>query len=61
MKYYVGIAVDGRVYVEVEAENFEEARDKANDVMCEVNLGQLECINWNVINAEDEKGKFKDY
>ena len=61
MKYYVGIAVDGRVYVEVEAENFEEAKDKANDVMCEVNLGQLECINLSVINAEDENGKFKDY
>lgn len=61
MKYYVGIAVDGRVYVEVEAENFDEAADKANDIMCEVNLGQLECISWGVVNAEDENGKFKDY
>lgn len=54
MKYVVGIAVDGRVYIEVEADNFEEARDKANDMMCEVNLGQLECIGWNTVNAEDE-------
>ena len=61
MKYYVGIAVDGRVYVEVEADNFKEAADKANDMVCEIDLGQLECINWGVINAEDENGKMRDY
>ena len=61
MKYYVGIAVDGRVYLEVEADNFDEARDKANNMLCEVNLGQLECIDWSVVNAEDENGKFVDY
>lgn len=61
MKYYVGIAVDGRVYLEVEAEDFQEARDKANDMLCEVNLGQLECIEWHTVNAEDENGKFVDY
>ena len=61
MKYYVSIAVDGRVCIEVEADNFNEARDKANDTLCEINLGQLECIEWHAVNAEDENGKFVDY
>ena len=61
MKYVVGIAVDGRVYIEVEANDFDEAREKANDMLCEINLGQLECVDWNAVNAEDENGKFVDY
>lgn len=61
MKYYVGIAVDGRVYIEVEANDLNEAREKANDIMMDTDLGQLECIDWNVINAEDEKGNLHDY
>ena len=61
MKYIVGIAVDGSVYIEVEADSFDEARDKANDMMCEIDFGQLEDINWNVVNAEDDNRKFKKY
>ena len=33
MKYIVSVAVDGRVDVEVDAENFEEAREKGHVVM----------------------------
>lgn len=61
MKYYVGIAVDGRVYVEVEANSFEEAKEKAIDIFEDMDFGQLECIEAEAINAEDENGKFKDY
>lgn len=61
MKYYVGIAVDGRVYVEVEANNFKEAKEKAIDIFADMDFGQLEDIEAEVVNAEDENGKFKNY
>ena len=61
MKYLEGIAVDGREYVEVEANDLDEARNKANDMVCEVNFGKLEDINWNAISAEDENGNFIEY
>lgn len=61
MKYYVGIAIDGRVYVEVEADNFDEAKEKAIKTFEDMDFGQLENIEAKVINAEDENGKFKKY
>lgn len=61
MKYVVGIAVDGRVYIEVEANDSDEAVDKASDMFIEMNLGQLECVSWQTINAEDENGNFVEY
>ena len=61
MKYVVGIAVDGRVYIEVEANNFNEATEKAIDIFEEMDFGQLENIEAEVINAEDENGKFKNF
>ena len=61
MKYIVGIAVDGRVYIEVEADDFADAKEKANDIFMDMNLGQLECIEWKNVNAEDENGNMIDY
>lgn len=61
MKYYVGIAIDGRVYVEVEADNFDEAKEKAIETFVDMDFGQLENIEAEVINAEDENRKFKKY
>ncbi len=61
MKYIVGIAVDGRVYIEVEANDFADAKEKANDIFMDMNLGQLECIEWKNVNAEDENGNMIDY
>ena len=55
MKYIVSVAVDGRVDVEVEANSFEEAKEKASNEVCEINFGNLECIDWHAVNAEDEK------
>ena len=61
MKYGVGIAVDGRVYIEVEANDFADAKEKANDIFMDLDFGQLECIDWHNVNAEDENGNFIDY
>ena len=61
MKYIVSIAVNGRLSVEVEANSFEEAHDLAIDEVCDINMGELECIDWSAVNAEDESGKFVDY
>ena len=61
MKYVVGIAVDGRVYIEVEADDFADAKEKANDIFMDIDLGQLECIEWHNVNAEDENGNMIDY
>ena len=61
MKYVVGIAVDGRVYIEVEANDFADAKEKANDIFMDMDLGQLECIDWKNVNAEDENGNMIDY
>lgn len=61
MQYTVSIAVNGRTDVIVEAENFEEAKKKACEEVCDIDFGALECIEWQAINAEDEKGNFVDY
>ena len=29
--------------------------------LCDLDLGSLECIGWNAVNAEDESGVFEDY
>ena len=52
MKYEVSIAVDGRIKVVVEAENFEEAKRKACEEVCDIDFGELEHINWDAENAE---------
>ena len=60
-KYNVGIAVKGRVYVEVEAENFEDAKKKACEKVYDLDFGALECIDWDAVNAEDETGAHQDF
>lgn len=61
MKYYVSIAVDGRVYCEVEARDPEEAKEKAEEAFFEADLGELECIDTAFVNCEDEDGNLIDY
>ena len=61
MKYTVSIAVDGRVDVAVEANSFDEAKQKACMEVCDIDFGELESIDWYAVNAEDENGNFKDY
>lgn len=61
MKYVVSVAVDGRVDVEVDAKNFEEAKEKACEEVGCIDFNRLEFIEWKAVNAEDENGVFKDY
>lgn len=61
MKYIVSVAVNGRVYVEIDAKNFEEAKKKANNEVGFLDFNRLQCIEWEAVNAEDENGVFKDY
>ena len=61
MKFYVSIAIDGRYEAEVDAENFEDAKNKAINKYIDADFGELECINCKPVNAEREDGEFKDY
>lgn len=60
-KYYVTMAVNGRITLEVSATDFEDAKQKACNENCNTDFGQLECIDWHAVNAEDETGKTTDY
>lgn len=59
--YYVNIAVDGRVSVQVKASSPEEAEDLALDAFLDVELGELEVVDCSVVNAEDEDGNLIDF
>ena len=61
MKYIVSMAIDGRVDVEVEADSFQDARDKARKEVWDVDCGEINIIGCDAVNAEDENGKFEDY
>ena len=61
MKYWVTLAVSGRCEIDVEAKNFDEAKQKACEKFYDADIGDLECVDWKAINAEDETGKFVDY
>lgn len=61
MKYYVTMAIDGRFTCAVDADNFEEAKEKARNEYYDADFGELECIDAEAVNAEDENGNFHDY
>lgn len=61
MKYYVTMAIDGRFTCAVDADNFEEAKEKARNEYYDADFGELECIDAEAVNAEDESGNFHDY
>jgi hypothetical protein len=61
MKYIVSVAINGRVDVEVEANSFQEAKDKARIEVYEIDSGEIDIIGCDAVNAEDENGKFIDY
>lgn len=61
MKYIVSIAVDGRLSIEVEAENFKQARSKAILAAGDNDFNTMEYINLIAVNAEREDGIFEDY
>lgn len=59
MKYTVSLKLDCRVDVEVEADSFEEAFEKAGGA--EYDWNKVEVVGDGVVNATDEKGVLKDY
>lgn len=59
--YEVSIRVDGRYHVTVRAASLEEARARANEAVVDANFGELECIEWEAINATDEEDNIHDY
>lgn len=61
MKYFVSMAIDGRVDVEVEADSFQEARDKARQKVWDVDSGEIDIIGCDPVNAQAENGEFEDY
>ena len=48
-KYSFSVAVNGFVTVEVEANNYDDAVDEANNVVGEIDFGRLESIDWEVL------------
>lgn len=56
VKYYVRFKIDARYTVEIEADNLEEAREKANDEYIDADFGEAEDINGEAISVEDEDG-----
>lgn len=61
MKYIVSVAIDARIDVTVEANNFDEAREKAQFEAMDENFNNMEYIGLTPVNAEDENGIFVDY
>ena len=61
MKYTVSIAIDGRVDVDVEADNPEAAKDKALQALMDIDMGNIELIHTSAVNATDENDNLTDF
>lgn len=60
-KYYISVAIDGRITVPVYGYNPEDAKNKVQNEICDINMGDIECIEWKPVNAEDINGNLTDY
>ena len=56
MEYSVRVFVEGCVTVTVDADSVEEAKEKANEEVGEMDFGELSNIEWDAIDAEAEGG-----
>lgn len=61
MRYIVSVAIEGRLDVEVEADNFEQAQYKAIFEAGMNDWNRMELVGCHSVNAEDENGEFRDY
>ena len=61
MKYTVAMHVRGYYVTEVEAENFEEAKTKAENAWAEADFGELTDIEGRAYKATDAKEKERYY
>lgn len=58
MKYYVTYKIDARYIAEVEAENIEEAKKKAEGKFMDADFGEAEDIDGEAIIVEDNNGDY---
>lgn len=58
MKYYVTHRVEARYIVGVEADNIEEAKEKASSEFSDADFGVAEDIDGEPIIIEDENGNY---
>ena len=58
MKYYVTYKIDARYIAEVEAENIEEAKQKAEGKFLNADFGNTEVIDGEAIIVEDNNGDY---
>jgi phosphomannomutase len=58
MKYYVTYKIEARYIAEVEAENLEEAMEKAESEYIDADFGAAEDIDGEAIIVEDENGNY---
>lgn len=61
MKYTVSMKVEGRIYIEVEANSTGEAFEKANDEFETADLAKMEYVDSCPVNCTDENGDITDY
>ena len=58
MKYYVTYKIDARYITEVEADNLEEAMEKAESEYMDADFGVATDIDGEKVIVEDENGNF---
>lgn len=58
MKYYITYKIDARYIAEVEADNLEEAMEKAESEYMDADFGVAEDIDGEQIIVEDENGNY---
>ena len=58
MKYYVTYKINARYIAEVEAENIEEAKQKAEGKFSDADFGEAEDIDGEAIIVEDNNGDY---
>lgn len=56
MKYTVSMAVDGRIDIEVDAENALDARVKAREAFATADLSRMTIVGSDAVNCSDEDG-----
>ena len=58
MKYFVTYKIDARYIAEIEAENIEEAKRKAEGKFLDANFGEAEDVDGEQIIVEDNNGDY---
>lgn len=58
MKYYITYKIDARYIAKVEANNLEEAKEKAEDKYMSADFGSATDIDGEQIIVEDENGNY---